>query len=305
MMISVVVPVFESRDSLELLVERLEAALADLGREYELILVDDGSRDGSWQELRRLRAGRRCLRIARSLVTQGQHNAILCGFSLVRGDVVVTMDDDLQHPPEEIGRLVGGLDAGHDLVIAAYESKRHTRLRNLGSAVVDRLQRRIFSLPREFQLTSFRAARRVVVDHALRMGGAYPFITAMLLVNSSRRANVPVRHEARALGASTYTMLKSARLTLNLLLGYSSYPLYFVAALCGLGLLFSGGLAAAIVWMALRYGTAVPGWASTVVILTFFNSLTLLSLVIFGLYLSRISRQLAGRQSSFRVDEIL
>lgn len=305
-MISVVIPVFRSCSSLEPLVERLEGTLAALDDEYELIFVDDGSDDGSWEELKRLRAGRPHLRIARSAVNRGQHNTLLSGFSLVNGDVVVTMDDDLQHPPEEIGRLLHALvEDNYDLVIGAYQAKRHPRSRNLGSALVDGVQRQIFALPRGFQLTSFRAIRRSVVDHALQMGGAYPLVTAMLLANSSRRANVSVQHEPRAIGSSTYTLPKGLGLTLNLLLGYSSYPLYFVAVLCGLGLLTSSGLALATVWRALRYEATVPGWASTVVILTGFNSLTLLCLLIFGLYLSRISKQLAGGLTSSRIDEVL
>lgn len=305
-MISVVVPVFNSADCLEPLTRRLAETLEELGEEYELIFVDDGSSDDSWATLRRLAAARRDrMKVARSAVNRGQHNALLSGFSLASGDVIVTLDDDLQHPPEEVPKLLRALSEGYDLVIAGYAEKRHPRLRNLGGAVVDAVQRRIFGLPRGFQLTSFRAIRRPVVEHALQMGGAYPFVTAMLLVNSSRRANVTVRHEARAAGSSSYTLLGSLRLILNLLLGYSSYPVVVVAALCGLGFLFSSGLAVATFWRAWRYGSSVPGWASTVVILTFFNSLTLLCLLIFAIYLSRISRQLAGNRSSFRLDEIL
>ena len=304
-MISIVIPVYNSARCLEELTQRLETTLTDLGGNYELIFVDDGSADDSWQELRRLAASRDSrMKVARSAVNRGQHNAILCGFSLAGGDVVVTLDDDLQHPPEEIPRLLETLGQGYDLVIGAYADKRHSRSRNLGGAVVDGIQRRIFSLPKGFQLTSFRAVRRSVVEHALQMAGAYPFVSAMLLTNSARRANVAVEHHERTAGSSSYTLLGGLRLALNLLLGYSSYPVVFVAALCGLGFLFSSSLAFVTFWRAWSVGTGVPGWASTVVILTFFNSLMLLCLLIFGLYLSRISRQLAGTRSSFRIDEV-
>jgi len=169
--ISVVIPVFKSERSLPVLVPRLIAALKEMRRDFEIILVDDCSPDLTWQRLKQLRGEHgSALRLAKLLKNSGQHNAILCGLSLVTGEVVVTMDDDLQNPPEEVPKLVEAIDRGFDLAVGAYDSKKHSGPRNAGGRFIDWLQRRIFGLPRDFQLTSFRAFRRVVADNVCQMG---------------------------------------------------------------------------------------------------------------------------------------
>ena len=303
--ISVVIPVYCSEQSLRNLIERLIKVLGSTGRSYELILVDDCSTDNSWGVLRSLKKKYpEQLKIVRLLVNCGQHNAILCGFSMVTGEVVVTMDDDLQNPPEEIPILIEAVDEGFDLVIGAYDSKKHTLMRNYGGGLIDTLQRRIFDLPSDFQLTSFRAAKRVVIDNVNQMSGAFPYVTSMLLANASKYKNVHVRHDKRRHGLSNYTFNRSFRLATNLILNYSSYPVYGIAVLCLFAFLFSVGLGTWILLKALLYGISVPGWASTVVILTFFNGLILLSLLIFGLYISRFHQQMTRTRTTFKIDEI-
>src|SRR4051794_39899760 len=230
--ISVVIPVYRSSQSLPELVERLVLTLDDLGRPYDLILVDDCSPDDTWQVLEALRAqhGSR-VKIVSLARNQGQHNAILCGFSVATGDVVITMDDDLQNPPEELPRLVRAVDDGFDLVIGSYEEKQHSRARNNSGDVIDRLIRRIFRLPDDFALTSFRAARGALVRKAIAMTGVYPYVTCMLLAHSARPTNVPVRHDPRKYGTSNYTLRRSLSLATNLLFSYSTAPVRAVALL--------------------------------------------------------------------------
>lgn len=303
--ISVVIPVYGSRESLEMLVTRLMRVLGNMDCPYELILVDDCSPDDSWEVLKRLkdRHGKR-LKIARLLVNSGQHNAILCGLSLADGDMVVTMDDDLQNPPEEIPRLIRALEEGYDLAIGAYDAKRHSALRNFNGGMIDRIQRHIFNLPGNFQLTSFRAAKRSVVDNVNRMSGAYPYITSMFLANAAMSCNVPVKHEKRKFGTSNYNFKKNVTLAANLLFSYSSYPLMFVGLLCLAAFLFSAGLGCWTFWQVLRYGVSVPGWASIVVILSFFNALILLGMVVFGVYLMRLYQQTTRLRANYKIGEI-
>src|SRR5215469_15072045 len=172
------------------------------------------------------------LKIIRLLRNSGQHNALLCGLSLAKGSIMITMDDDLQNPPEEVPKLIAAIQKGYDLAIGAYDSKQHSAARNVGGKLIDGLQRRIFHLPSDFQLTSFRAVRKVVVDNVLSMGGAFPYMTSMLLSHTSRCVNVPVHHERRRFGTSNYDVKSSFLLACNLLLSYSLYPLYLVATLC-------------------------------------------------------------------------
>jgi polyisoprenyl-phosphate glycosyltransferase len=303
--ISVVIPVYNSEESLEPLILRLLPNLENTHRSFEIILVDDASIDRSWQVLKRLKENYgKVIKIARLLTNRGQHNALLCGFSLSTGQTIITMDDDLQNPPEEIPKLLAAVDQGYDLVIGAYDSKKHTGVRNAGGRIIDAIIRRIFGLPPNFQLTSFRATKRIVVDKAIQMSAVFPYITCMLLANASNYANTPVRHDPRPLGRSNYTIKRSLYLSANLLMSYSSYPLYLVAILCTNAFLFSMGFGIRTIYEALAYGSSVPGWASMIAIITFFNALILLCLLIFGLYLLRIHQQITRTRLSYTVSEL-
>jgi dolichol-phosphate mannosyltransferase/undecaprenyl-phosphate 4-deoxy-4-formamido-L-arabinose transferase len=304
-MVSVVIPVYRSAESLPILVSRLEAVFKQMNKSLELVLVDDASPDNSWAVLKELkREHGKLLKIARLLTNKGQHNALLCGLSLARGDIVVTMDDDLQNPPEEIPKLLAGIERGYDLVIGAYDSKKHSALRNAGGTFIDWIIRRIFGLPERFQLTSFRATKRTVVDRVLQMGAVFPYVTCMLLSNASNYANASVRHDPRPYGRSNYNLKRNLYLAANLIFSYSSYPLYFVGLLSFLAFAFSILIGVRTIYKALVYGTSVPGWASTVVIVSFFNALILLCLSMFGLYLLRITQQITRTRVSYTVSEL-
>jgi glycosyltransferase involved in cell wall biosynthesis len=299
--ISIVVPVYRSSASLPELVERLVRTLDSLDRTYELVLVDDCSPDESWAVLEQLREqyGKR-LKIASLARNQGQHNAVLCGFSLATGDVVVTMDDDLQNPPEEIPRLIAAIDDGFDLAIGTYESKRHSRMRNQSGRVIDGLIRRIFRLPPDFSLTSFRAADGRLVRQAAEMTGVYPYVTCMLLAHSARPTNVVVRHDERKFGSSNYTLRRSFGLAANLLFSYSSAPVAAVALVSGLAVLgaLTGASVVAIVALA---GATVPGWASTLLAIAVSNAITLGCLTVLAIYVGRMNRQMSGPRVSFTI----
>jgi glycosyltransferase involved in cell wall biosynthesis len=303
-MITVVIPAYRSSESLPVLLERLEKVLSQSGRKYEVVVVDDCSPDDTWLALMALKANRPWLKIIRLLRNSGQHNALLCGFSIAKGDVIVTMDDDLQNPPEEIPGLVAQIDEGYDLAIGSYGDKQHTRGRNLAGGLIDDLQRSIFGLPKDFQLTSFRAVRRAVIDNVVAMSTAFPYITSMLLSHTSRYVNVPVRHDPRSFGQSNYNLSRSLRLAFNLLLNYSSYPLYFVIALCLVALSMTFGIGAWVLWRALAEVAPVPGWASTIVAISFFNGLILLALVAQSLYLSRLTQQVSRSRVGFTIGEL-
>lgn len=305
LIVSIVIPVYRSEQSLTPLVERILEVFRDRSEQPEIVLVDDVSPDKSWDVLLSLKSAHPAeLKIARLLRNSGQHNAILCGFSLVTGDIVVTMDDDLQNPPEEIPKLIDAVESGYDLAIGAYDSKKHDRARNFSGGMIDRIQRGIFHLPSTFQLTSFRAVRRVVVDHVCQMGGAFPYVTSMLLANASSYTNVPVRHDTRAFGRSTYNLRRSLSLAGNLIFNYSNYPVYAVALSCVGAMVFSLVYGTFVLVRASSQGTGIPGWASTIVILTFFNSVVLLCNLIFSIYLARMSQQVTRSRIQYAIREI-
>ena len=303
--ISVVIPVYKSSQSLQLLTERLMKLQEEEGYLLEVIFVDDASPDTSWDELNKLKDRfPKELKIAQFLVNMGQHNAILYGFSMVSGDYVITMDDDLQNPPEEIPKLIAALEMGYDLVIAAYEEKKHTPLRNVGGGVIDQVQRWIFKLPRDFQLTSFRGIRKPVVTQALQMAGAFPYITSMLLANTSNYRNVSVRHDPREFGSSNYNMKRSVSLALNLIFHYSSYPLYALVAICLFSFVLSVLFGLWVTVQSISAGAFAQGWASTIVAITFFSSLNLFSFVVLGFYVSRFHQQLSNLRAAYKIRDI-
>jgi polyisoprenyl-phosphate glycosyltransferase len=303
--VSVAIPVYKSTKTLQPLVSRLITAIEGMGHSAEIVCVDDHSPDDSWRTLTELKAVHPQLKIARLAKNSGQHNAVLCAFTLVTGDVVVTMDDDLQHPPEEVPKLVRAVENGPELVIGAYEgTKKHSKVRNAGGGVVDSTLRRIFHLDRSVELTSFRAMSRSLVDRVKNTYTAYPYITAMLLSHSGSFVNVTVRHEPRQEGRSGYTMSKSLKLALNLILTYSSYPAILISSLCASVFVALVGYSSYTLYVALVAGRSVPGWTSTILAVTFLNGLVLLGLALLSFYISRMYLQITGLRSAFSIEWI-
>jgi polyisoprenyl-phosphate glycosyltransferase len=170
--------------------------------------------------------------------------------------------------------------------------------------MIDTLQRWMFKLPGDFQLTSFRAIKRPVVDLVCQLGGTFPYITCMLFSNAASYVSVPVRHEPRQYGPSNYTIKRSLSLAANLLISYSPYPLYLVGFLCAIAFLFCATFGMMTLLNVLLYGTSVPGWASTVLIITGFNAITLLALLIVMIYIVRINQQLTRTRIGYAISEI-
>lgn len=303
--ISIVIPVYRSERALPELVERLATTLDATGRSYEVIFVDDRSPDGSWRVLTELKAnGRPWMKLVRLLKNSGQHNALICGLSRATGEVVVTMDDDLQHPPEELPKLIAPIDDGADLVIAAFDNQYRQGFGAIGGRLVDSALRRIFGLPPDFKLTSWRAMRKAVAVQAGQMTGAYPYVTAMVLSHATNLRNVPVAHAPRAHGVSNYTFWKSVRLTFNLIINYTMYPLYVMAALCALSLVAFAAISIWTLRASLLSPDPVPGWASTLLTLIASNAVITTALLVLFMYVARMSHQLARTRVNHAIDQV-
>jgi undecaprenyl-phosphate 4-deoxy-4-formamido-L-arabinose transferase len=288
--ISVVVPVFRSAPLLEALMQRLRGALEAQGRPWEVIMVDDASPDGSYAVLQRLRAADPRVRIVQLARNHGQQAAVLCGLNYARGEEVVTIDDDLQNPPEEIGALLARLREGHPAVIGRITDKRHGWWRNAGSRANQYFAQLIIGKPRGLYLSSFRALSRTAVDRLVRYKGAHPHISALLLksVPPAAIVNVDVRHDARTIGGSSYTARKLLKTASFLLINHSYIPLRFMTGwgfvLSLLSLLF----AAWVVVQVLFFGHSVQGWPSLAVLVAFLSGNILMALGIVGEYLGRL-----------------
>ena len=187
--LSVVIPVYNSAEILSRTVEATVEFLESLHQPYEVILVNDGSRDGSWDVLRDEFQQHRHVIAINMLKNYGQHTATLCGLRHSRGEYAVTLDDDMQNPPGEIAHLLDKVDAGHDLVFGRYVQKMHSPVRRLGSRLVNQLNARIFGKPKDIKLTNFRIMDRRLVDRILSHKTNYPYINGLAIMYAHRPAN--------------------------------------------------------------------------------------------------------------------
>jgi len=295
--ISVVVPVYNEEKNLPLLMDRLETALRNAGQPYEIIFVDDGSRDGSLEILKGFvgRAGVRVLELTRNY---GQHSAIMSGFSVVRGDIVVTIDADLQNPPEEVPALVRTMMEGnYEVVGTVREMRKDSIFRRIPSRVVNAMTRRITGIHMSDWGCMLRAYRREVVDRMVESQEFSTFIPALATLFAKRMTEIPVGHEQRHAGTSKYNMWQLMNLQFDLLTSFSEFPLrvllYMGTGMAVLGVAFG----VLLVVMRIVYG---PGWAAQGIftlfaVLFFFVGALFFALGIMGQYLGRIYHEVRKR----------
>ena len=218
--LSVVVPVYRSEQTLPQLVERLLAVLDRTGLGYEIVLVEDGSPDNSWKVLAELQARHADRLVAVQLMRNfGQHNALMCGFRRSRGDLVVTLDDDLQQPPSEIPALLEALTPDVDLVYGVSIASQHRRGRRVTTALAKRALQHVFGVQRATVITSFRAFRSTLSDVALGSPGPLFSLDNMFAAATTRITAVDVRHDPRTSGSSQYTFPKLYAHAMNMVAG--------------------------------------------------------------------------------------
>jgi len=283
---SVVVPVYNGEASLEELFGRLSVVMDKLGKPYEMIFVDDGSRDGSWEVMKKIKAEHpdvfRAIRLAKNF---GQHNATFCGFNFAKGNYVITLDDDLQCPPEEIPKLINTLnESDSELVYGIFSKPRHNVYRNIGSKSFKSASN-LLGRPKEgssFRLISKNIIEKIIVHHQ-----NFVFIDEILFWYTDFISYVAVEHHPRRYKKSGYSGRKIMGILTNLMYYYTNVPLK---------LMVYGGMTSSIVFFFFslyfiyrKIVHNVPlGYTSTIVAILFSTSLILLSLGVIGEYLSRI-----------------
>ena len=295
--ISIVVPCYRSGAWLESLVERVIDTMATLDRPYELILVNDASPDDiTWPAIRKLAASHPQVVGIDLMGNVGQFRALLCAMESARGDLVVTMDDDLQNPPEEVPKLIAAIEADEELqcVIGSYHQKRHSWFRNLGTRLVARIYRRAYNKPEGLQTTSFRVLRRSLVDAVLAHRTVKPVIGALILQSTSRISNVDVAHDPRAEGGSGWRVGRLVSATIDNIVHASTTPLRFIS-LSGIGIaLLSFGLAAFYLMVGVFGNNPVAGFPTIVVLVIFFGGMILAAIGLLGEYVVRIVTEVTG-----------
>jgi glycosyltransferase involved in cell wall biosynthesis len=294
---SVVIPVFNSVAVVGTTVDRILEVFEEAGLRLELVLVNDGSKDGSWEVIAEKARTSPNVVALNLLRNYGQHQANLAGLRETTGDYVITMDDDLQNPPDQALVLIDEAMTGKDLVFGDFERKQAAGYRRLGSKMISMMNRRIFAQPADLVVSNFRILRRDVVDRICASHTAHPYITGQALLYSRKRSHVPVRHEPRPIGKSNYSMVRILRLVLTILFSYSSYPLRF-AALVGFGISAVSLLLGAFYLFSGLFGdTKVQGWTTTVVLLSIFNGFTIALLSMLGEYVVRTLNAVSAQDS--------
>ena len=287
--ISVVVPVYRSADMLRELCTRLEATLEALGVRHEIVLVDDRSPDQAWSTIRDIASSNPCVRGLRMSRNYGQHNALLCGIRAARYDTTVTLDDDLQNPPEEIPKLLTALTSDVDAVYGTPDVEAHGFWRDRASQITKLALQDAMGADVARHVSTFRAFRTRLREAFPAYRGPHVSIDVLLTWGTTRFAHTTVRHEARPTGKSGYTFRKLLTHALNMMTGFSTIPLQ-VASLIGFAFTVVGLLVLAyvLVRFILNGPNNVPGFAFLASIIAIFSGAQLFALGIIGEYLARM-----------------
>jgi glycosyltransferase involved in cell wall biosynthesis len=288
MSVSVVVPVYNSEGTLGTLVSRLGPVLAATGDPYELILVNDGSLDRSWDMVLQLAAQHDWIVAINLMRNYGQHNALLCGIRAARCDTIVTMDDDLQNPHEEIPVLLAKLEEGYEAIYGTPVRQQHGLWRDLASTATKVALQGAIGARTARRVSAFRAFRTRVREAFADYSGAFVSIDTLLTWGTTNFSAVPVRHEPRRVGASNYTFRKLLAHSLNMMTGFSTLPLRFATYIGFAFTLIGLVVLAVVVFRYFAAGDSVPGFPFLASIIAIFSGAQLFALGIFGEYLARI-----------------
>jgi len=286
--ISVIIPVYNSQATLASVVNRLISVIREFSVEYELIFINDGSIDQSWDVICDLCSQYSWVRGINLMRNYGQHNALLCGIRAAQYDTIVTMDDDLQHPPEEIPKLTEQLDKGYDVVYGTPHKKKHGFWRGIASWTTRMVMKNSMGIQIAGNASAFRAFRSCIRNAFGGYEGPFVSIDVLLTWGTTRFAVVAVRHEHRQDGSSQYTFQKLIVHSLNMMTGYSTVPLR-LASVLGFGFSLFGLFV--LIYVVVRYlveGGSVPGFPFLAAIIAIFSGVQLFTLGIIGEYLSRM-----------------
>jgi len=307
---SIVIPVFNSELTLMELYHRTVFVMDSLDAPFEIIFVEDGGTDGSWSILQKITKQDKRITAIQLLRNVGQGSATLAGLAEAKGSFIITLDDDLQHPPEELPILIGALQNNDtlDVVMGVPKVKHHPFFRRLTSTLINQVNNLFIKKDPAIRTTSFRIMRRQVLTALLNMNTPYPSLGPMLLSVTRRMSCVIVEHHPREEGQSGYTFFKLLRQSFSNIVGYSVLPLHLLATIGIIGIVFCLFFT---VYFLSRYflgGVHVPGWMTLLLIMITLSSFNFLAFSLLGEYVLRImlvstSRaQWSVRQVSRQID---
>jgi undecaprenyl-phosphate 4-deoxy-4-formamido-L-arabinose transferase len=293
--VSIVIPVYNEEANLEPLYMRLEPVLEDLGRPYEVLFIDDGSRDGSFEILRRLQEKYEAIRVVQLNRNYGQHAAVFAGLDHARGEVIVTLDADLQNPPEEIPGLLDKVAEGHDVVGGWRENRQDHAVRRLLSWIANKVTSKVVGVEMRDYGCMLRAYRREVVEVLRGCSEVSSFIPALANTFAGSPTEIPVGHDRRTNGRSKYNPFRLIRLNFDLVTGFSLLPIQ-VVSLAGMGISLLGlGFGGFLMLRRLLMGPESEGVFTLFAILFVFVGIQILALGLIGEYIGRIYMEVRRR----------
>jgi glycosyltransferase involved in cell wall biosynthesis len=295
--ISVVIPVYRSAPILPKLVEAIERTMsanrpADL---YEMVLVNDASPDDSWAVIRKLARTYPGIRGICLRKNAGQHNATMAGLRHATGRSVVIMDDDLQHPPEAITRMVAELDRGYDVCYTRYIDRKHPLWKRLGSHFNDWIATLLLNKPKGLYLSSFKAMRSDVAREIVKYDGPYAYVDGLILDVTRTLTSIDIEHGERYIGEGNYNLVRSISLWLKMATSFSVLPLRMVTFTGFLLATLSGAAIVAVLITKLLYPQTSAGWSSLLATILFVGGAQLMGMGIIGEYLGRAYLRLNGK----------
>lgn len=293
--ISVVIPVYNSQESLPELSFRLIKVLNSHDFDFELIFVDDGSRDDSWQVIKELAGSEQKITGIKLSANFGQHNALFAGLKHANGTTIVTLDDDLQNPPEEIPALLTELFHGFDLVYGTPTVRQHNTWRNIASRITLVSLMTVMGIRTPWRVSSFRAFKATLVDSFRDRGRPRMSIDVLLSWATSNISTCVVAHDKRQVGQSNYSIFRLLTTAIDLICGFSVLPLRIVALL---GITFSFAGMSSLIYVSVRFmveGSPVQGFPFLAIIISIFSGVQLFAVGVLGEYLGRIYEDSLGR----------
>lgn len=285
--LSIIIPVYNSENTIELVINQIIEVLANKIK-YEIILVNDGSKDNSYQKCIKLANQYNFLKFINLSKNFGQHNAIIAGLRFASGQLILFMDDDLQTPPVEIWKLIDKLNEGYDVVYANYIEKYHNKLQNLGSLINDKMLCLFLKKPPSLKITSFFIIRRFLADEIIKYEGPFPYLGGLILRATNNIGIVTVQHSKRLYGKSNYSFFKLINLWLN---GFTNFSIKPLRISFFLGLFFSiisFLFSIALVIRKLIDTNVYLGWTSLIVAILFFSGIQLILVGLVGEYVGRV-----------------
>ncbi|GAV20303.1 dolichol-phosphate mannosyltransferase [Mariprofundus micogutta] len=295
--ISIVVPVYRSEPILPKLVDAVLKSMTDekLADHFELILVNDCSPDNSWEVISKLANEHEYVKGINLRRNFGQHNATMAGLNHVSGDIVVIMDDDLQHPPEVIGKMITAISDGYDVCYTRYKNRKHPLWKKLGSQFNDWASTKFLGKPRGLYLSSFKAIRREVVEEVIKYDGPYAYVDGLILDVTRSITAIDIEHQARLEGEGNYSLLSSISLWMKMATSFSVSPLRF-ASFMGFALALLSLVMIAIIFIQKILHPEMPaGWASLIATILFIGGVQTLCIGMIGEYLGRTYLKLNGK----------